>query len=258
MMKLYGAEHHLMVVSDAIDAEEHGHSFVQVAISLDSVFQIEVEGQPISCAGIVIQSNVAHSLNGAGHPLLMLLMDGTSDLAASFKRFIGEDEYGLIPRDLVKEAAGFARNHLSDIVDGLSYQAFLDQLLKRLGVQYMQPAIADERIEELIQLVKECTGSEHSVGLYAGQLGLSNSRLSHLFKENTGTSLSGYILLHKLQKACYLIFRGVSITDAAMAAGFDSPSHFAATSKRLLGMTAKDIRKDSVFLQVSCLHGVVE
>ncbi|NQX46577.1 helix-turn-helix transcriptional regulator [Paenibacillus tritici] len=57
------------------------------------------------------------------------------------------------------------------------------------------------------------------------QFGLSNSRLSHLFKENTGISLSGYMVLHKLQKATYLIFEGLSITDAAMAAGFDSPSH---------------------------------
>ncbi|WP_216857302.1 helix-turn-helix domain-containing protein [Paenibacillus tritici] len=49
--------------------------------------------------------------------------------------------------------------------------------------------------------------------------------MSHLFKENTGISLSGYMVLHKLQKATYLIFEGLSITDAAMAAGFDSPSH---------------------------------
>lgn len=78
--------------------------------------------------------------------------------------------------------------------------------------------------------------------------------MSHLFKENTGISLSGYMVLHKLQKATYFIFGGLTITDAAMAAGFDSPSHFAATSKQLLGMTAKDIRKDSVFLKVSSLH----
>lgn len=258
MMKLYGAEHHLMVVSDAIDADEHAHSFVQAAISLDSVFEIEVEGQPISCGGIVIQSNVVHRLSGAGHPLLMLLMDSTSDLAASFKRFIGTNKYGLIPADLAKAGSEFARNHLKDVKDGTSYLTFLEQLLERLGSHYTQPAIDDERIGELIQLIKECTGSDHSVGLYAGQIGLSDSRLSHLFKANTGISLSGYILLHKLQKACYLIFKGVSITDAAMAAGFDSPSHFASASKKLLGMTAKDIRKDSVFLQVSCLHGVVE
>jgi AraC-like DNA-binding protein len=258
MMKLYGAEHHLMVVSDAIDAEEHAHSFVQAVISLDAVFQIEVEGQPISCGGIVLQSNVVHRLGGAGHPLLMLLMDSTSDLAASFKEIIGTNKYGLILPELAKAATGFAVKHLSDIEDGTSYLTFLEQLLEQLNVHYIQPVIADERVGELIHLIKDCTGSEHSVGLYAGQIGLSDSRLSHLFKENTGISLSGYILLHKLQKACYLIFRGVSITDAAMSAGFDSPSHFANASKKLLGMTAKDIRKDSDFLQVSCLHAIVQ
>ena len=40
------------------------------------------------------------------------------------------------------------------------------------------------------------------------------------------------------------------ITDAALKSGFDSPSHFAYTSKKLTGMSAKNIRKDSVFLKV--------
>lgn len=123
-----------------------------------------------------------------------------------------------------------------------------------LGVQQVNTAIVDPRIRDFIQLIKDCTDSEHSLSQYARQFGLSGSRLSHLFKENTGISLSGYMVLHKLQKATYLIFEGLSITDAAMGAGFDSPSHLAATSKQLLGMAAKDIRKDSVFLKVSCLH----
>lgn len=57
--------------------------------------------------------------------------------------------------------------------------------------------------------------------------------------------------MDKLQKAFYLILHGMDITTAALEAGFDSPSHLAATSKRLLGMSAREIKKDSVFLKVS-------
>ncbi|WP_372238253.1 helix-turn-helix domain-containing protein [Paenibacillus sp. FSL R7-0273] len=126
--------------------------------------------------------------------------------------------------------------------------------MKLFGLDNVQTGISDTRIQDLITLIRDCRDSEHSVGEFANQLGLSGSRLSHLFKENTGTSLSGYIVLHKLQKAVYLIFNGAPITEAAMEAGFDSPSHFAATSKRMLGMSAREIRRDSVFLKVSCLH----
>ncbi len=243
-----------MVVSDSIDAEEHRHSFVQVTFSLTGEFDIEVEGLSLRCPGMIINSNVVHRLKEAGHPLMLLLIDSTSELAASFKRVLEGQRYYVFPPGMMKSIRKFVQQEYAGVQDPDSYRSFLGQLMRLLGVQQVNTAIVDPRIREFIRLIKDCTDSEHSVSQYARQLGLSNSRLSHLFKENTGISLSGYMVLHKLQKATYFIFAGHSITDAAMAAGFDSPSHLAATSKQLLGMTAKDIRKDSVFLKVSSLH----
>lgn len=59
-MNLYGAHHHILVHSDAIDAEAHQHSFIQVTLALESPLQIEVQEQHISTEGIVINSNTAH------------------------------------------------------------------------------------------------------------------------------------------------------------------------------------------------------
>lgn len=254
MMNLYAAEQHVLILSDSIDAEAHRHSFVQVAISLQESFEIEAAGQPINCAGIVIDSNIGHRLHATGHPLLMLLIDRTSHLAAAFREGTGESGYRLIDADRAKAAAEFVRSEQPNIRETDGYARFLEGLLKRLDVAPVRPTLTDSRVKKLIGLIQTCTGSEHSVDRYARQLHLSASRLSHLFKDNVGISLSGYLLLHKLQKASYLILQGVGITDAAMAAGFDTPSHFANTSRKLLGMTARDIRKDSVFLQVSYLY----
>lgn len=254
MMNVYGAEHHLMVVSDAIDAEEHRHSFLQVTISLTGEFDMEVAGQGLSGPGIIINSNVVHRLKEAGHPLMLLLIDSTSEMAASFRRVLEGQQVHVFPQGMMKSIREFVHQEYAGVKDPDSYRSFLGQLMRLLSVEQVNTAIVDPRIRECIQLIKDCTDSEHSVSQYARQFGLSGSRMSHLFKENTGISLSGYMVLHKLQKAAYFIFEGLSITDAAMAAGFDSPSHFAATSKQLLGMTAKDIRKDSVFLKVSCLR----
>lgn len=243
----------MLLIADTIDADMHRHSFIQVTLSLKSAFDIEIEGKLVNCTGIVIDSNVTHCLDGEGLPLLLLLMDSTSNLAASFKRLIGGREFYEFPNGMLENAAAFVQDNYLTIVDSASYNYFLTHLLQLLGVDCVQPAAADERVIEFIQHLKNCEGTEHSVERFAKQVCLSSSRLSHLFKEGTGISLSGYIVLHKLQKAIYLVFNGVSITEAALTAGFDSPSHFAAASKRLLGMAAKDIRKDSVFLKVSSL-----
>lgn len=253
-MIFYGAEHHILVLSDTIDADVHKHSFIQVTIALEAPFDMDIEGQHVCSSGVIINSNVTHRLHGMGQPLLLLLIDSTSTLAASFKHYMDSQPYALFATDIIDTVVPFIQSESLHIKDTDGYVSFLEQLLQHFHMNHKQPAITDPRIKELIQLIKACTDSDHSIGHFAGQIGLSNSRLSHLFKENTGISLSGYILLHKLQKASYLILQGLSITDAAMTAGFDSPSHLAATSKKLLGMTAKDIRKDSVFLQVSCLH----
>ncbi|MNI04783.1 Arabinose operon regulatory protein [compost metagenome] len=252
-MNLYGADHHLMVLTDMIDADVHKHSFIQVTVSLRSAFGIELGEERVNCKGIVIDSNVNHRLDGRGQPLLLLLMDSTSNLAASFKKQLSGRAYCEFPYKTIERAASYVLDNYGDIGDSASYNLFLSELLQLLGVDNVKSTAADERVNEFIRLLKDCKGSEHSVDSLAKQVCLSGSRLSHLFKANTGISLSGYLVLHKLQKAIYLIFNGMSITEAALSAGFDSPSHFAAASKQLLGMAAKDIRKDSVFLKVSSL-----
>jgi methylphosphotriester-DNA--protein-cysteine methyltransferase len=65
-----------------------------------------------------------------------------------------------------------------------------------------------------------------------------------------GIPLKSYLTLHQLEKAYQDILNGNSITDAAMNAGFDSPSHFAATVKRLMGLPTRRALKDSRFLKV--------
>lgn len=251
MMNFYGAHDHLLALTDTIDADFHKHLFIQVSISLKSTFEVELDEKCFSCKGIVIDSNVRHRFDGRHNPLLFLLIDSTSSLAEPFKKRIDGNQFHVFPNDILPKVTTFVLNNYGSIVDNASYAYFLAQLLHLLSMEYVEPQPTDQRIIEVINLLKDCDSSEHSLDIFAKQVYLSSSRLSHLFKQNTGMSLSGYLVLHKLQKAIYFIFNGMSITDAALISGFDSPSHFAATSKRLLGMSAKNISKNSVFLKVS-------
>ena len=96
-----------------------------------------------------------------------------------------------------------------------------------------------------------CNCDTHLIALYADKVALSQSRLSHLFKEQVGIPLKSYIQFHQIQKAFLGLLNGKNITEAAMFAGFDTPSHFAAVTKRMMGMPASISLKDSVFLKVT-------
>ena len=56
--------------------------------------------------------------------------------------------------------------------------------------------------------------------------------------------------MKKWERAYEYMFERKSITRAALEAGFDSPSHFAAANRRLTGMTANQTFKNSRFLKV--------
>lgn len=251
MMNIYGADDHLLAITDSIDADFHAHAFIQVCLSLRSPFEIEIEGQSILSKGIIVDSNARHRFAGGHNPLLFLLIDRTSDLALPFRELLCARSFFEIPDNRVNRFTSFMDSLEGRVVEGKAYPQFLTQIFRFLAIDYIEPVNIDPRIRMVMNLLRNCDDPEHSVEVLAKEVSLSGSRLSHLFKESTGIPLSGYLVLHKLQKAIYLIFMGTSITDAALAAGFDSPSHFAATSKRLLGMSATDIGKDSVFLKVS-------
>lgn len=250
-MLLYGAEDHLMTVTDAINADLHRHSFIQVSVALDSPFQIAVGGEPFYCEGLVINSNVKHHLDGQKKRMLLLLICNTSQLAQAFKKKLDGQPFYLLSSREVKSLSAHVLDGSKSITGAESYSPFLGHLLKLLAVSYEEPVITDPRVTEVIRIIRKCSSDEHGIDKLAEQVHLSPSRLSHLFKENTGMALSGYLLMHKLQKAVYLVFSGKTITEAALSAGFDSPSHLAAVSKSRLGMSARDISKDSVFLKVS-------
>ena len=77
------------------------------------------------------------------------------------------------------------------------------------------------------------------------KFGLSKSFFSRKFKQITGFGLSEYITLVRIKNAEKLLVEGKnSITDVAFACGFNDCSYFAATFKRLMGITPHKFSAD--------------
>jgi AraC-like DNA-binding protein len=72
----------------------------------------------------------------------------------------------------------------------------------------------------------------------ADAVGLSESRLKVLFREALGIPWSRYIQGYRIQQAAALLGSGsASVTDVALAVGFESPSHFNATFRAFMGVS---------------------
>jgi len=240
---------HFMAISDRIEADRHKHWMPQLFLGSGKALHMEVHHEPVRCDAIIVNINTYHMIASNGEPIFTMLIDPVSELGRLIRGEIKDRPYHVLPREI----AGEMRRAFRHALAADSHAAILDFARQ---VVSMFPAGAaksyEDRIEQVLALLDECAHEDeaHQVKYFAEAAGLSGSRLAHLFKEETGIPLKSYIVLHKLQKAYDAIFDGENFTTAALNAGFDSPSHFASTTKRMTGMSATGIVKNSEFLKV--------
>lgn len=250
-MYIYAGNDHIAAITDKIDADKHSHLMIQVSISIPNEFSISIGEKQFNCKGIIISSNTNHSFYSNKDEQIFFLIDSSSSVAKQLnQKYLREQSYYVIDDELINLMQNIFQRYYP-ILDKEQYLKFYMKMFQILQISTCEGNTMDERIVKLLSQVKNCSNAEHSIEEMARNLFLSQSRLSHLFKNETGMSLCSYIVLHKLQKAMFYVFSSKSITEAAIMAGFDSPSHFASVCKRTLGMSARELDKDSVFLKVT-------
>ncbi len=74
----------------------------------------------------------------------------------------------------------------------------------------------------------------------AAEVGLSVSRLTHVFSEEVGTPIRSYVRWMRLVTATERLAEGVSITEAAHGAGFSDGAHFSRTFRSMFGLSPSE------------------
>ena len=113
-----------------------------------------------------------------------------------------------------------------------------------LGLQAEHAPAEDPRVLEAAAYMKSAPALEQlTIRNVARAVHLSPSRLTHLFRRDTGISPSLYLANLKLERAFYLLDTGPSLTQVCMDAGFATPSHMADTSRKLYGMSMTEVKQ---------------
>lgn len=103
----------------------------------------------------------------------------------------------------------------------------------------------DSRIELALQYLSRNMDKTIRIEDLAKSVGLSLSRLSHLFKQETGASVLEHLNRLRLQQAALLIeHMGRTATEAALDVGFNNYNHFAALFRKMYGISPRAYKKD--------------
>ena len=144
------------------------------------------------------------------------------------------------------DAAGHVAQAMYELVDwhrggSVHRHAFAANALERAllwchTVNPRSPAAGmDPRVAQVREIVSARLDGPLDVETLAEAVGLSASRLSHLFKRHTGRSIPAYVEERRMERAEDLLrMTGRSVAEVARAVGYTDPLYF---SRRFRGRT---------------------
>jgi AraC family transcriptional regulator of arabinose operon len=101
----------------------------------------------------------------------------------------------------------------------------------------------DERVQRVLDLIRQDFTAQHSLETLAQTVSLSSSRLCHLFKEEVGDTITNVLLSIRLGQAARLLeFTTESIQHIAEQVGFSSAFYFSRQFRQRFGMSPRDYR----------------
>ena len=232
--------YHALIKSGYEDPVPHVHQAAHIIIALEQEITCTVGEENYCCRGIVIPSNVKHTIVSEGMPVIIFLFEETTITAEQIK------ETRVIEPEIAVKMAELYEKLLAKAVDkNAGCKMFYAKVTEYLRIEMPGLKNLDERIMAAITFVHEHADEDITVKKIAEMQYMSESRFSHLFKENTGISFAGFLIMARIEKAYEGILLGKNITEASVDAGFYSPAHFASVNKKMFGITASSLVGDT-------------
>lgn len=224
--------------------EIHHHAAYQIVLSNDAPFNSTISGRlNEGIHGFLIKPHVTHLCAAGQGTLNVLNIEPYSSIGLELSARFMENGEAIIFNSPSEANAFFdVPGNSPDIT------MVIGALLSKL------PASAyDERVSKIVAYITDnYFRSDITPQTFADIVFLSPSRLASLFKQQTGSSLSKYLLWTRLRQAIYLILtdREKSLTDIAYDTGFYDLPQLNKYMYEMFGMPPKALKFSSDLIQV--------
>lgn len=197
------------------------------------------DGARQSCRIIAVPAYVAHRIVPPRGPIWNLLIEPESVPAEAIEALMalcnGRE------RDTTLSRLRKAERQLSHDPRAAGFTtAEFDALF--LGMTLPQRLLDTRIIEVLRALREEPNDAALSAEACADSVGLSVSRLCHLFRENTGVPFRSCRMWKRARRFLDQATGDASLTDVALGLGYPDSSHFSHSIRRTFGMQPGAIR----------------
>lgn len=227
-----------------LTVEIHQHSAYQIVLSNDNLFTSTINGQLHNgISGFFIKPQVTHLCVAEKGTLSVLNIEPYSRVGLTLStRFASDQEY------VVFNSREDVFRFFDIEANPFTISTIINALLSKVSASHY-----DERVARMVDYIRvNYYERDISPQTFADLVFLSPSRLASLFKEQTGSSLSRYLLWTRLRQAIYMTLseKDKSLTDIAYDTGFYDLPQFNKYMHEMFGMPPVALKHNSDLIQV--------
>jgi AraC-like DNA-binding protein len=234
----------LALTAHNLTVEIHKHSAYQVVLSNDAPFTSTINGHLCKdIHGFLIKPQVPHLCVAEKGTLSVLNIEPYSNVGLElFSRFQAYQHY------IVFSSRDEIHQFFEAETDPFDINNIINALLSSVS-----PKQYDERVTKMVDYIRT-NFFERDINpqTFAEMVFLSPSRLASLFKEQTGSSLSRYLLWTRLRQAVYVTLseKDKALTDIAYDTGFYDLPQLNKYMHEMFGMPPIALKHNSDLIQV--------
>jgi AraC-like DNA-binding protein len=217
----------------------HSNHCVMIVVA-EELLTITIDSKKIITRGIIIKSDTSHSIKAEGGLTISVYIDPESKTGNSINCLFRQSETLKLEDNNVERIITFFRKTSEVHLTESEVVTFLNETLLQGN---SENKAYDERIEKILQHIRSSENYKIKFTALQHLCGLSESRLIHLFKKETGITIRKYILWCRVQQAIRAIASGQTIKQAARQAGFTDAAHLHRTFVAMLGVTPSALFK---------------
>jgi len=222
-------------IGENIKTKKHAHHALEFIFGIEEPFDlISDKGEFRSVSGIVLNPDCPHQFIGTNAQYLFIFLESESLQTNQIKK-----HYDLASKEIVELNSLLAFPNPEAVVN---FSFFIETL--GIPINNLQTSLIDNRIKDVLKLIKNnLREGKISSSMLAKSIYLSESRFSHLFKEQIEIPVRKYILWCRIQESMKELLTGSNLTQSAYAAGFSDSSHLSRTFLEMFGISPSSLLK---------------
>lgn len=233
-----------LVISPGIDSSLHTHYARQLSFGLERPFRARLQADHdwTETRSASFAPHDAHQIDSDGGILAHLFLEmpeavklNGTNLQATFA---DHPEFQALASSLADN-----RHQSLDMAAALHIR----QTWQACALPQSQTgALLDHRIASALEAIATSHGADCDGESLARLVHLSESRFTHLFRQQTGMSLSRYLLWSRMVEAVAAVAQGNNMTAAAHASGFADLAHMSRTFRSMMGVAPSELHRMAI------------